>query len=321
MLSCVHTLIAMMCVWGVRSRSFTLKLKTPEETLIRKEHRDAAATLGKENTLLPILIWHGMGDNAESGGMLFVKHLISDNVKGVYVKSVEIGDSAAADTKAGFLTNVNDQIETVCKDIVTDDRFQHGFHAIGFSQGAQFLRGLVEKCDGAKVKNLISIGGQHQGVYGLPQCGGFNFVCNAMRKAASWLAYKDVTQANNVQAEYWHDPTQEGLYKNKSVFLAKINNELEKNEKYVSNLQSVDNFVMVKFNQDSMVIPSESSWFGFCDGDGKVLAMEDTELYQSDRLGLQKMKQDNKLVFLDLDGDHLQYDQEWFVETIIPYFS
>lgn len=47
-----------------------------------------------------------------------------------------------------------------------------------------------------------------------------------------------------VQAEYWHDPLHEDLYRNKSVFLADINNDRDmKNETYKRNLMDLNKYV------------------------------------------------------------------------------
>lgn len=87
-------------------------------------------------------------------------------------------------------------------------------------------------------------------------------------------------------AEYWHDPLDEESYKESSVFLADINNEKvifnvfqlmsfiiaiffvciyfqNVNEAYKTNLQQLENFVMVRFNNDTVVQPIASEWFGF----------------------------------------------------------
>lgn len=66
-----------------------------------------------------------------------------------------------------------------------------------------------------------------------------------------------------VQATYWHDPLNEALYKNDSTFLSDINNERTINQTYIDNIQKLENFIMVKFENDSMVQPVESEWFGF----------------------------------------------------------
>ena len=78
------------------------------------------------------------------------------------------------------------------------------------------------------MKNLISIGGQHQGVNGLPQCPSdpdASKICEYVRKLLDFVAYEYWIQKKLVQAEYWHDPLHEDEYVKKSVFLADINNE------------------------------------------------------------------------------------------------
>lgn len=66
-----------------------------------------------------------------------------------------------------------------------------------------------------------------------------------------------------VQATYWHDPLNENEYKKYSTFLADINNERTLNVDYIQNLRSLEKLVFVKFDNDSMVQPIESEWFGF----------------------------------------------------------
>ena len=65
------------------------------------------------------------------------------------------------------------------------------------------------------------------------------------------------------QATYWHNPLKEEEYKEKSTFLSDINNEMQINETYIDQLNALDNFVMVMFNNDTMVQPISSEWFGF----------------------------------------------------------
>jgi len=40
-----------------------------------------------------------------------------------------------------------------------------------------------------------------------------------------------------------------------------------------------------------------------------------------DRLGLKAMDENKQLVFLQADGDHLQFSTEWFNQNIIPYLQ
>lgn len=61
-----------------------------------------------------------------------------------------------------------------------------------------------------------------------------------------------------VQAEYWHDPIHEDDYKEKNIFLPDLNNENVVNKVYIDRLTSLNKFVMVLFNNDTMVQPVES---------------------------------------------------------------
>ncbi len=61
---------------------------------------------------------------------------------------------------------------------------------------------------------------------GFPRCPiSVPFICDEVRRLLNLGAYTDFVQKNLVQAEYWHDPLNEDEYKEKSVFLADINQE------------------------------------------------------------------------------------------------
>lgn len=84
-----------------------------------------------------------------------------------------------------------------------------------------------------------------------------------------------------VQATYWHDPLNEEGYKKYSTFLADINNERTLNLDYIQNLRSLEKFVFVKFDNDSMVQPVESEWFGFYkSGQSSVVeTLQESDIY------------------------------------------
>ena len=116
-----------------------------------------------------------------------------------------------------------------------------------------------------------------------------------------------------------HDPLNEPTYKQQSTFLADINNERTKNLNYIKRLQKLENFVMVKFMNDTIVTPVDTQWFGFYKPgqDVETQTLEESDLFKNDQLGLQQMKADGKLVFLETEGNHLQFTTEWFIENII----
>ena len=58
-------------------------------------------------------------------------------------------------------------------------------------------RTVVQRCgDKLNVRNLISVGGQHQGVFGFPRCPGQNStLCDMVRKLLNLGAYEKYVQS------------------------------------------------------------------------------------------------------------------------------
>eukprot|EP00127_Corallochytrium_limacisporum_P001126 Clim_evm14s40 gene=Clim_evmTU14s40 len=279
--------------------------------------------LNADKEPFPIVLWHGMGDtccNKQSMGM--VKKYLEEKT-GAYVVALMIGESPGKDQSNGFFMNANEQIEVAAKQIKEDPKLQCGFNALGFSQGGQFLRAYVQRFNDPPVHNLITIGGQHQGVDGVPSCppDASGFKCSAMKSVIKAAAYTSFAQNHFTQANYWHDPLREKDYKANCQFLPDINNENKHNQDYIDRLQSLNKFVMVKFSNDTVVIPKESEWFGFyAPGQDKdVLKLQDTDLYKKDQLGLKKMDEHGQLVFLETPGNHMQLDMDVFEKKVLPY--
>ncbi|KAM9824202.1 palmitoyl-protein thioesterase 1 [Neosynchiropus ocellatus] len=275
------------------------------------------------NGTVPLVIWHGMGDSCCNPlSMGAIKKMIEEEIPGVYVRSLMIGKNVVQDTENGFFMDVNQQVASVCQELAQDPKLKGGYNAMGFSQGGQFLRAVAQRCPSPPMKTLISVGGQQQGVYGLPRCPGeSSVICDFIRKALNSGAYTDLVQEHLVQAQYWHDPLNDDLYKMHSRFLADINQERVVNETYKKNLQLLDRFVLVKFLQDTVVDPVDTEWFGFLKpGQAKETEpLQESALYIQDRLGLAAMDKAGKLVFLATEGDHLQFTRAWFNENLLPY--
>ena len=60
-----------------------------------------------------------------------------------------------------------------------------------------YRRTVVQRCgDKLKIQNLISVGGQHQGVFGFPRCPGTNStLCDMVRKLLNIGAYEKYVQS------------------------------------------------------------------------------------------------------------------------------
>ena len=164
-----------------------------------------------------------------------------------------------------------------------------------------------------------------QGVFGVPECleaTGFYELCEMARQLLSAGAYVPWIQDLISPAQYWHDPLNISSYLAGSHYLAPINNELEVvNEAYRAKMEELENFVMVMFNQDEIVVPKESAHFRFYrpGQDVELEALEDSALYQDNLIGLKTLNEQGKLHFFAVDGKHVQIDYDWVAEYIIPF--
>lgn len=270
----------------------------------------------------PVVLWHGMGDSCcnKETTYGFLKELIESSIGDVYIHSIKIGNNILDDTINGFLMDSNEKIRMACLKISNDPMLKNGYNAIGFSQGAQFLRGVAQRCPDPPMLNLISIGGQHQGVYGIPFCPLSGFFCSGLTRFVSYATSFNLIQRNFVQASYWHDPFDTNYRDNN--FIAELNQEKTYNENYKNNLLKLKALVLVKFELDEMVTPIESQWFGFFRENQAIQTykMEEFHGYFNDTLGLKTLDSQGKIQRLSVKGRHLQMKPEWFISNIIIPF-
>jgi len=274
----------------------------------------------------PTVLWHGMGDTCcFPFSMGAIQSAIESTIPGVYVYSIMIGSNIVEDEFSGFIGSVNDQVQSVCDTLKSEPNLQGGFNAVGFSQGGQFLRAYVERCNDPPVYNLITMGGQHQGVADLPDCTSVNeTICSIIETALALGAYNPIVQDLVVQAQYFHDPMESDQYRQFDKFLPDINNDVTNNPAYKLNLISLNTLVLVQFADDTVVVPKESSWFGYYEDNnlGLLVAYNQTKLYLEDRIGLKTLDQRGKLKFDTTPGEHMHFTLEWFKEHVtVPYLS
>jgi len=278
----------------------------------------------------PVVIWHGMGDtccnkNSIGGFVDNLKELLPDTF--IYSLMVSDSESELVERKNSYFGNVNDHVDFVCNKLREDDIYPYlkeGFNALGFSQGGQFLRAYVERCNDPPVYNLITYGGQHNGVSSVPGCiNDDSDFCFKMKLLLSSNVYSSFIQNNVVQAQYFKSIDNYDEYLEKSIFLADINNEREeKNPKYKENMLKLNKFVMIKFSEEETVIPATSSWFGWVDDFEEPIPMNETISYKEDWIGLQTLEKENKLDFLSTPGGHMSVDYEFFMESVFhPYLD
>ncbi|KAI4649237.1 hypothetical protein J4E93_003552 [Alternaria ventricosa] len=280
---------------------------------------------------LPLLIWHGLGDNYAADGLHSVGDLANETNPDTYVYYIRLDEDAGSDRTATFLGNVTEQIAQVCDDIAEHAVLSKasGLNALGFSQGGQFLRGMIERCgDRIKVKNLVTFGSQHNGIAKYQLCKDGDWLCKGyigLLKSNTWGAW---VQGHLVPAQYFKatnettgEPTEE--YLESSNFIADINNErVLKNVTYAKNLAALDNFVMYVFEDDTTVIPKESGWFAYTNTtSNEVTDLRDRDIYKEDWIGLKKLDDKGGLHFKTTKGGHMDLGDKVLKDVFKTYFA
>ena len=296
---------------------------------------------------LPVVFAHGMGDSCFNSGMINIGTHTSDLLGGAYVVCVPTGDTQAEDTTNGYFMNMDKSVDVFASKIAKDPKLRNGFHAVGFSQGNNVIRGYISRYNTPTVHTFLAVNGVNAGEGTVPGCfpnndenidrnnaGGSDSVssfCDLLVEQASRRAYTEFAQEHNFQSNYWRDPRlskQEDYHKYSQ--LARWNNEgpNNNNQTLVKNFLKTSKFVWVMATQDSMVWPKEGEHWGCPDNrDGKdpftspILPMNETEWYREDLFGLRTAQEEGKNFFETFEGDHLRFTMEEFDRWVSTYLA
>jgi palmitoyl-protein thioesterase len=286
------------------------------------------AKVDADDTPLPVIVWHGLGDSADAKGLKEVAALLGEVNPGTYVYLVAVGGgSGSADRQASFLGNVTQQLDSVCESLAKDNilRTAPAVDGLGFSQGGVFLRGYVERCNFPPMRSLITFGSPHNGIAEFQKCASTtDWVCqgaNALLKSST--VWSDFIQSRLVPAQYYRDTKDFENYLKHSNYLADINNERAlKDKSYAKNLASLEQFVMILFEDDKTLIPKESAWFAeFNETEQSVTPLRSRPIYEEDWIGLKQLDQKGGLKTHKLSGGHMQFDDEDLRKFIKMYYG
>lgn len=269
-------------------------------------------------SVYPIAIFHGIGDGCNfKNTSTLVNNLAKD--LNTHVECIEIGN--------GFITswfrNFTKQAEEACQNIKENPNFQGKFSVIGISQGTLIGRYVVEACNmTGQVMRYLSLDGPQMGIGSLPKitC---PIICDWINRLVSKIIYTDVVVANLGPASYYKYKYNYALFLKKNKFLRDLNNEGEiKNALYKERFSNLEKVMLIRGKQDSVITPSDSSWFEFYDEKGdKIVSLQESKFYIDDYIGLRKLAEEGRVQFVEFEGEHVIYNQTEYELYMRDFFA
>ncbi|XP_023729671.1 uncharacterized protein LOC111877374 isoform X2 [Lactuca sativa] len=258
---------------------------------------------------IPFVVFHGVSDSCTKKGVKHFTDLLSEwsNSTGY---CIEIGNGVWDSWFMPFDEQVKNMSE-----------LKEGYNIVGLSQGNLIGRAVLEFCDGAPpVKNFISVAGPHAGEASMPFCGS-GLMCVFFDSLMKLAIYSESLQNHLAPSNYIKIPTDLEAYKEGCTFLPKLNNEFEKNATYKERFSSLQNLVLIMGDKDSVLVPKETSWFGyFPDGALEpILPAQETRLYIEDWIGLRTLDEAGRVKFVNVTGGHLDITDDDMKKYMVPY--
>ncbi|CAI2376757.1 unnamed protein product [Moneuplotes crassus] len=264
-----------------------------------------ALSYAEDSQVAPILVIHGVTATCNEGRVKSIGEHYN-----TYSHCYPIGGDDAK--TLSVLYNIRVQGKILCHKIHSNENFKDGnFSILAFSQGAIIAKYIIGYCPlKHPVRSFVAFGGPNMGVSYFPHYPADTWIGAISHIIINRLAYWWVAQWFIAPADYWRVPNNPQAFLEGSRFLADATNEINFNQTMKDLWLSLKFARFVKWDDDSVIIPRESSWWGQYTTDYKIISRFDTEVYQKDLVGIRTLEEEGRADFINIPGDHMQVSHE-----------
>lgn len=298
------------------------KMEDITDLLSRRE-----SAKSKTSRLLPTILVHGVTSKKEA--MLPMANFVTNVDPKVEIKFLDIPYTS--------ITDLDDQVEWVEKELLKDPTLQHGCNVIAHSQGTLLMRGVTQRGN-LPVRSFIGLAGPQGGVSHITEGVKEQLPGFVMDMIESMGLENDEEYCAIMCNEYmrdgfsipdfWYEPNHHDEFLESAPFLARLNNMVDHEdfETYRENLKKLNYAVFVMPEAEEIVAPKESCLFGMYEPyqRTKITPVQLSHIYEN--LGLSDLAQEGKLILTILEGtdaDHasVRTNPDNFTHNILPYLT
>uniref|UniRef100_A0AAY4E7G6 palmitoyl-CoA hydrolase n=1 Tax=Denticeps clupeoides TaxID=299321 RepID=A0AAY4E7G6_9TELE len=244
-----------------------------------------------------VLLLHGLRDGPQQFDDLIT--YISETHPGTNVTALDLYDGEKS------LEPLWEQVEGYRKAIYPImESAKDGVHLICYSQGGMICRGLLATLPDHNVHSAIFLSAPLAGQYG----GQYRFFRLA-KLLVSMFCYTALGQRVSV-CNYWNDPHHRKLYLKGNSYLALLNGEKTHPNisEWKENFLRIKKLVLIGGEDDGLITPWKSSFFGFYDEQENVVEMRSQNWYLHDVFGLKTLDMRKDLVQCQFSGiEHIRW--------------
>mmetsp|Transcript_43536 Transcript_43536/g.57631 ORF Transcript_43536/g.57631 Transcript_43536/m.57631 type:complete len:230 (-) Transcript_43536:172-861(-) len=213
------------------------------------------------------------------------------------------------------------QADIVCHKLHNDPMYAgKEINLLGISQGGLIARTVVETCPDLNINLLYTFGGPHQGVSVYEKCN--HWYCPFVNHVLGYLAEFLIVQDWGAPPDYYRPWWNLDRFYSHSIFLPEINNELEtKDAGYKARLAAVKKFGLWMWEQDRVVVPRQSEWFGAWDDRRNDIPMKEQKMYKEDWIGTKTLYEAGRMFFYSGPGEHMFLTETMIYDYLRPLLT